>query len=110
METTPARQRRDTSDFFREHPFPGRVMLSWAIGIWAVVGFLTGWILNTEMLPGGVNALRGFILLSATPLYFVGFWRGVVGKGYPRMLFILSLVPLVGLLVLFYFPNRSNVD
>ena len=69
---------------------------------------LPGWILNIDALPDWVETTQSLLVLPAISLYFIGFWKAVVGKGYPRILFLMSLMPFLGLLILFFLPQRGN--
>ena len=64
--------------------------------------------LNIDQLPGWVAHAQTILFLPAIPLYFIGFWKAVVGKGYPKLLFLIAFLPLVGLLVLFFLPSREG--
>ena len=97
----------DPARLYQDSPFPGRRLIAWAIGIGAVVVVLPGWTLNTDALPSWFEVVQSVLVLPAIPLYFIGFWKAVVGKGYPRILFLMSLVPFLGLLILFFLPQRG---
>lgn len=98
----------DPATYFQDSPFPGRRLIAWAVGIWAVVILLPGWTLNIDQRPEWVSHAQTILFLPAIPLYFIGFWKAVVGKGYPRILFLISLIPLIGLLILFFLPTRED--
>ncbi len=98
----------DPSRFYQDSHFPGRRLIAWAVGIWAVGIVLPGWILNPDALPAWVTHVQTFLLVLVIPLYFIGFWKSIVGKGYPRILFLMSFAPLLGLLILFYLPQREG--
>jgi len=100
-ETDPAR-------FYQDSPFPGRRLIACAVGIWAVGFLLPGYVLNPNEQPAWVGQTQSILALLVIPLYFVGFWKAVVGKGYPRIMFLMSLVPFLGLLILFYLPQRHD--
>jgi hypothetical protein len=69
---------------------------------------LPGWILNIDRLPEWFSHAQTILFLPAIPLYFIGFWKAVVGKGYPRILFLISFAPFIGLLILFFLPFRDG--
>jgi hypothetical protein len=71
----------DPARFYQDSPFPGRRLLAWSIGIWVVVGVLPRWFFNIEALPGWIETTQSLLALPAIPLYFVGFWKAIVGKG-----------------------------
>lgn len=54
-----------------------------------------------------MNKAQSVLALLVISLYFVGFWKAIVGKGYPRVLFLISFVPFLGLIILFYLPQRN---
>ena len=99
----------DASDIYRDLPFPGRRQLSWSVGGWAAVAFLPSMFLNTELLPEWAKSLRDAALLVALVLYFIGYWKAVIGKGYSKVLFIAAFAPVIGLILIFFMPSlRSN--
>ena len=97
----------DPARFYQDMPFPGRRLIAWAVGIVAIVIILPGWIFDLDTLPSWLAPIQDGVGVAVAPLYFLGFWRAVVGKGYPRILFLISLVPLIGLLILLFLPNRN---
>lgn len=100
-ETDPAR-------FYQDSPFPGRRLIACAVGIWAGGFLLPGLVINPNELPTWIDQAQSILALLMIPLYFVGFWKAVVGKGYPRIMLLMSLVPILGLLVIFYLPQRED--
>jgi len=98
---------KDPADYFQDSPFPGRRLIAWAVGIWAVVALLPSWILNIDRLPEWFSHVQTILLVPVIPLYFIGFWKAVLGKGYPKILFLISFVPFIGLLTLFFLPFRN---
>ena len=95
----------DPARFYQDCPFPGKRMLAWSVRIALFVWLLPNLIFDMDQLPSGIKVLQIGLALPAIPLYFVGFWQAVVGKGYARILFLVSLMPVIGLLVIFFLPR-----
>ena len=100
----------DASDIYRDLAFPGRRFLSWSVGIWAAVSFFPALIFKVEALPEWANTLRGGCLAIALVLYFVGYWKAVVGKGYSKVLFIAAFTPVIGIVLIFFMPSLRAVE
>jgi hypothetical protein len=98
---------RDPATYYQESPFPGRRLLAWAIAIWAIVILLPSWILNFDQLPHWTSYVQLSLFIPAIVLYFIGFWRAVVGKGYPKILFLMAFVPPIGLIILLFLPLKG---
>jgi len=100
----------DASDIYRDLSFPGRRFLSCSVGIWAAVSLFPALILNTEALPEYVDTLRGGCLMIALVLYFVGYWKAVIGKGYSKVLFIAAFAPIIGIVLIFFMPSLRAAE
>ena len=46
----------------------------------------------------------------ALVLYFVGYWKAVVGKGYSKVLFIAAFAPVIGIVLIFFMPSFRAVE
>lgn len=46
--------------------------------------------------------------IGSAGAYFLGFWKGVVAKGRRKRVFILSLLPILGLLILLLLPPHQS--
>lgn len=103
-----AAAQRDIADFYRDDPYPGRRLIAFAVVLFVVdYIFLHPFVERGEGGHWWAHVETG-IMLMVTALYFLGFWRGVRGKGYPRVLFLMSFVPLIGLIILNYLPAREE--
>jgi len=98
---------KDPADFYQERDFPGRKLLAIAAGIWGV-RWISGQVVNFENIPNGINNAVGLILSIGLVLYFIGFWKAVKGKGYHPVLFLISFTGFIGLLVIFFLPNKNE--
>jgi hypothetical protein len=56
----------------------------------------------------GLDSMVG-LLIGSAGAYFLGFWKGVVAKGRRKRVFILSLVPILGLLILLLLPPHQSL-
>lgn len=97
----------DPASFYQDTPFPGRSLLSWAVGIWVAVVLLPGCFVNFDQMPDWVAHVQFMLFFPVIPFYFFGFWKAIVGKGYPRIMFLMSLIPPLGLCILFFLPSRA---
>lgn len=100
----------DASDIFRDLPFPGRRLISWSVIVLSVIVLIVATYprsltFNTELLPEWLDIFLRFCGVVALVLYFVGYWKAVIGKGYSRVLFIASFVPVIGLILIFFMPS-----
>jgi len=100
----------DASSIFLDLPFPGRRLLSWSVGIWAVAFFFPALIFNTELFPVWLDILRDCLLDLALVLYFIGYWKAVIGKGYSRILFLAAFAPVIGIIIIFFIPSLINTS
>ena len=98
----------DPARIYEDLPFPGRRLIAWSVGIWVVGFLLPGTILNPEKLPPWVDLIQSILALPVVILYFIGFWKAVVGKGYPKIFILVSFIPILGLLLIFYLPQRQG--
>jgi hypothetical protein len=57
----------------------------------------------------GMDAMTGLLIGSAAA-YFMGFWRGLLAKGRSKRLFLLSMLPVLGLVVLILLPPRNPMS
>jgi hypothetical protein len=103
METTS----KDPAEFYQEKNFPGKSLLAWAAAIWGI-RWLAGWGVDFEAIPKGIENTISAVLLLGLVLYFVGFWKAVKGKGYHPVLFLISFTGFIGLLVIFFLPNKND--
>ncbi|WP_269542123.1 hypothetical protein [Cerasicoccus fimbriatus] len=99
---------KDPADFFQERDFPGRKLIAWGVGIWAVHWLLTGWIFRMNAFSEEINLVASLPLIPAAVLFLVGFWKAVKGKGYHPVLFLIAFTGFIGLLVLFFLPDQSK--
>ncbi|MEM1294901.1 MAG: hypothetical protein AAGH89_06015 [Verrucomicrobiota bacterium] len=98
----------DPARFYQDKPFPGRRLLASAVGLWLALALLPRSIPEEVQLPAWVATVVIILFLLTVSLYFVGFWKAVIGKGYPRILFLISLVPPIGLLAIYFLPCRDD--
>lgn len=56
----------------------------------------------------GLDSMIGLLIGSAAA-YFLGFWKGILAKGRRKGLFLLSLLPILGLLVLLLLPPCESL-
>lgn len=96
--------RGDLADKYQDHPFPGRSFLAGAVGVWLVAGWIPQQVLSPISPPEWVGVFKTVGGAVAAALYFVGFWKAVLGKGYSRILFLISFAPILGLVVIYYLP------
>ena len=101
----PANQ--DLAEYYRDDLFPGRRLLSWSVGLWLVASVIPMLVSRPSLIPEWLEVLRTVSVMIAVPLYFLGFWSAVVGKGYPRILFLMAFAPFLGLIIIYFLPSRS---
>lgn len=102
----------DPAKCFQDDPFPGKNEIALSVGVIALVMFLPELVFNTDKLPQWTADLRNFVTLAAIPFYFIGFWKAVRGKGYAAVLFLISFVPIIGLIIIVFLPilKESGAD
>jgi hypothetical protein len=98
---------QDPAEFYQDRDFPGRKLLAIAAGIWGI-RWLAGWGINFGAVPKEINNAIGLVLLLALVPYFMGFWKAVKGKGYHPVLFLISFTGFIGLIVIFFLPNKNE--
>ena len=97
------------SAFHAEPAFDGRTLLRASFGL-----FLIAYVAHQAQ---GDSASRrddcffsvyGALYVCALCCYFLGFWKAVAGKGYPRLFFLVSLVPVGGYVLIMLIPFSKN--
>lgn len=94
----------DPATVYDDSPFPGRRLISTAVVLWLIGLGLSTYANYADPVPTWIEPTQIALLVVSAPLYFIGFWLAVVGKGYVKVLFLISLVPPIGLLILFFLP------
>lgn len=93
---------------YQEHEFPGRKLIAISIAVLALVwvsNYFIGWGAVPEAVRQSVFVL---LVLPATLGYLIGFWRAVKGKGYPAILWLTAFTGIIGLLLIFFLPDKSG--
>jgi hypothetical protein len=103
------KEMKDPAEFYQERDFPGESLLACGAGIWGI-RVIAGLMVNFESLPKGIDHAVTAVLLLGLILHFIGFWKAVKGKGYHPVLFLISITGLIGLLVIFFLPNRNEIQ
>ena len=97
---------KDPAEFYRERTFPGKSLIAWGVGIWAIYWLLGSFVVRVEALPENIKLIAALPLIPACGLFLVGFWRAVKGKGHHPVLFLLAFTGLIGLVVLLFLPDK----
>ena len=100
---------QDPAEFYREKDFPGRRLLGIGAAVWGIY-WLAGWGVNFDAIPKGIEYAIGLILVLGLAFYLVGFWKAVKGKGYHPVLFLISFTGFIGLIVIFFLPNKNEIQ
>ena len=96
----------DEADVYREQDFPGKKLISVGFIAWGVF-WLSSWAVQWEKVPDFAKYPVFGILAAATIIYFIGYWRAVIGKGYPGIIWLASLTGIIGVIIIFFLPNKS---
>ena len=98
---------KDPAEFFQERDFPGRKFLAIGAAVWGI-WWLASWGANFERIPAAIESVILVVVLLASVLYLFGFWKAVKGKGYHPVLFLISFTGFIGLIVIFFLPNKNE--
>ena len=95
------------ADYYREHTFPGKKLIGVGVVAWAVF-YLSSLIVVWENTPRWAQALAIGSTFAASILYLIGYWKAIIGKGYPRILWLVGFTGIIGLIVICFLPDRSQ--
>jgi len=96
---------KDLAVAYQEHDFPGKKLIATGAAAWGIY-WVSTLAINWSMVPQTIQIATIVILLLASTAYLVGYWRAVKGKGYPPLLWLVSLTGFIGLLIILFLPTR----
>ncbi len=98
------------AEFYQEYPFKGAKCLGMAVVLLILAAWLAGSSEQAAEMSGWSFADKASQAISylALGFYFYGMHQAIRAKGYPPILFLLSVVPLWGLLIVVLLPNLSE--
>lgn len=100
----------DPAERFRERPFDGRKELQLSIIFALTVAYILPLCSKLPLYHVWSEPAGSIISITALLFYFIGFWKALRSKGYPSILFILSFIPLLGLILIYFLPNNQKYE
>ncbi|MEM1158243.1 MAG: hypothetical protein AAF649_01800 [Verrucomicrobiota bacterium] len=97
----------DSADAYREHDFPGKKFIAIGVAAWGLY-WLSSWAIVWNEAPKPLLFVTWGILTIASVFYLIGYWHAVKGKGYPGVLWLASLTGIIGVIIIFFLPNKTS--
>ncbi|MEO0452694.1 MAG: hypothetical protein AAFY98_00985 [Verrucomicrobiota bacterium] len=97
----------DPADAYRERSFPGKKFIAVGVATWGLY-WLSSLAIRWDQAPDYATYLLWSILAIASVFYLIGYWRAVKGKGYHGVLWLASLTGFIGVIIIFFLPDKST--
>jgi len=97
----------DISEAYREKNFPGKKLIAIGVAAWGLY-WLSSWAIIWSEAPKPVLISTWSILAVASIVYLIGYWKAVIGKGYPKVLWLASLTGIIGVIIIFFIPDKPQ--